>query len=168
MKKRVLSVVSVILAIFTIVPSVNAADDDIPQWHDLVITQEEFNEILANNVIHTVDEDSRASNLINLWAIAIEKGRTNELKIGGKTTGTSEVVKSGFKELIIQRRASSSAAWSDYITYKDLYIDEFAYVLIKSVTVPTGYQYRVTCTHYAKKNFLSVQKIDNVSNVVQF
>ena len=30
------------------------------------------------------------------------------------------------------------------------------------------YQYRVTCVHYAKKNFLSVQKIDNVSNVIQF
>lgn len=168
MKKRILSVISAVMVIFTLVPSVCAADEDIPQWSDLVLTQEEFNEILANNVIHTVDENSRATGLISAYAIAIAKGGTNVLNIAGKTTGIYNVVKTGFKELIVQRRASSSAAWSDYITYKDLYIDEFAYVLTKSITVPTGYQYRIVCTHYAKKNFLSVQKIDNVSNVVQF
>ena len=84
------------------------------------------------------------------------------------TTGTTEVVKSGFKEVVVQRRASSSASWTDYITYEDIYWDEIACNLAKTLTVPTGYQYRVTCVHYAKKNFLSVQKLDNESNIIQF
>ncbi|MBQ6018626.1 MAG: hypothetical protein IJL26_00470 [Clostridia bacterium] len=38
----------------------------------------------------------------------------------------------------------------------------------KSLTVTSGYQYRVTCTHYAKKSLLSTQKINNTSNTVTF
>lgn len=168
MKKAFLSAISVVMVIFTLVPTAFAQNEQLPEWQDLVLSQEEFNAILANNTIHTADEDSRASDLINAWAIAISKSGTNTLNIAGKTTGTSQVVKSGFKEVVVQRRASSSASWTDYVTYEELYVDAPAHVLSKSITVPTGYQYRVTCIHYAKKNFLSVQKIDNVSNVIQF
>lgn len=168
MKKILLSVISVIMVVITIVPTAFAQTVQVPEWQDLILTQEEFNAILANNTIHTADENTRATGLISAYAIAISKSGTNTLNIAGKTTGTYDVVKSGFKEVVIQRRASSSAAWTDYITYEDLYITEIAYNLAKSITVPTGYQYRVTCIHYAKKNFLSVQKIDNVSNVIQF
>lgn len=168
MKKAFLSVVSVIMVMFTLVPTAFAANEELPEWQDLILTQEEFNAILDNNIIYTADEDTRASDLINFWSIAISKSGTNTLNIAGKTTGTSQVVKSGFKEVVVQRRASSSSSWTDYVTYEDLYIDTGSYVLAKSLTVPTGYQYRVTCIHYAKKNFFSVQKIDNVSNVIQF
>ncbi len=168
MKKILLSVMSIIIVIVTLVPTAFAANEQLPQWQDLILTEEEFNSILANNTVHTADENTRANDLINAWAIAISKSETNTLNISGMTTGTHEVVKSGFKEVVIQRRASSSSSWTDYITYEDVYIDEFAYVLAKKITVPTGYQYRVTCIHYAKKNFFSVQKIDNVSNVIQF
>lgn len=168
MKKALLSVISLVMVMVTMVPTVFAQNEQLPEWQDLVLTQEEFNAILANNTIHTVDENTRANDLIHLYAIAISKSGTNTLNIAGKTTGTYEVVKSGFKEVVVQRRASSSAAWTDYYTYEDYYIDEFACNFAKSLTVPTGYQYRVTCIHYAKKNFLSVQKIDNVSNVIQF
>ena len=118
--------------------------------------------------IYVVDENTRVSNLIHAYAIAISRSGSNQLNIAGRTTGTTEVVKSGFKEVIIQRRTSSSTSWIDYVVYTDLYIDEIAYNLAKSTIVPTGYQCRVTCVHYAKKNFLSVQKIDNVSNVITF
>lgn len=168
MKKAFLSVISVVMVMFTLVPTAFAQNEQLPEWQDLVLTQEEFNAILANNTIYTADEDTRATGLIAAYAIAISKSGTNTLNIAGKTTGTYDVVKSGFKEVVVQRRASSSAAWTDYVTYEDLYIDQVAYNLGKSLTVPTGYQYRVTCIHYAKKNFLSVQKIDNVSNVIQF
>lgn len=168
MKKILLSVISIAMVFVTLVPTAFAANEQLPEWQDLVLTEEEFNAILANNTIHTVDEDARATGLINLYAIAISKSGTNTLNIAGKTTGTHEVVKSGFKEVVVQRRANSSSSWTDYITYEDIYIDQIGYVLSKSLTVPTGYQYRVTCIHYAKKNFFSVQKIDNVSNVIQF
>lgn len=167
MKKILLSVISLCLIIVTVVPTVMAVSADIPEWQDLNLTEEELNEILANNVVYTTSANTRASDLINLWALAISK-ENNVLYIAGRTVGTSEVVKSGFKEVVVQRRASSSASWTDYVTYEDLYIDEFAYNLGKSLTVPTGYQYRVTCVHYAKKNIFSVQKIDNVSNILTF
>lgn len=168
MKKALFSIISIVMVMFTLVPTAFAQTEKMPEWQDLVLSQEEFNAILANNTIHTADEDTRASDLINAWAIAISKSGTNTLNIAGKTTGTSQVIKSGFKEVVVQRRASSSASWSDYITYEDIYVDIGSYNLAKSITVPTGYQYRVTCIHYAKKNFLSVQTIDNVSNVIQF
>lgn len=168
MKKALFSVISLVMVIFTLVPTAFAQNEKMPEWQDLVLTQEEYNAILANNTIHTTDEDNRATGLIAAYAIAISKSGTNTLNIAGKTTGTGDVVKSGFKEVVVQRRASSSASWSDYATYEDLYIDTGSYVLAKSLTVPTGYQYRVTCIHYAKKNIFSVQKIDNESNVIQF
>lgn len=168
MKKILLSVISLVMVIVTLVPTAFAANEELAEWQDLILTEEEFNAILVNNTIHTVDEDIRATGLINLYAIAISKSGTNTLYIAGKTTGTSQVVKSGFKEVVVQRRANSSSSWTDYATYEDLYIDQFAYVLAKSLTVPSGYQYRVTCVHYAKKSFLSVQKIDNVSNILTF
>ena len=168
MKKILFSVISFVMVMFTLVPTVFATNEGLAEWQDLILTEEEFNDILANNVIHTADEDTRASGLISAYAIAISKSGTSTLNIAGKTTGTADVVKTGFKEVVVQRRANSSSSWSDYATYEDLYWDEFTYVLTKSLTVPTGYQYRVTCVHYAKKNFFSVQKIDNVSNILTF
>lgn len=168
MKKVLLSVISAVMVVVTMVPAAFAQAGQMPEWQDLILTQEEFNSILANNTIHTADENTRANDLIHLYAIAISKSGTNTLNIAGKTTGTAYVVKSGFKEVVVQRRSSSSAAWVDYIAFEDLYIDQIGYNLVKSLTVPTGYQYRVTCVHYAKKNIFSVQKIDNVSNVIQF
>lgn len=168
MKKILLSVISMLMVIVTLVPTAFAANEQIPEWQDLILTEEEFNAILANNTIHTTDENMRATGLISLYAIAISKSGTNTLNIAGKTSGTTEVVRTGFKEVVVQRRTSSSASWSDYVTYEDLYWDQVAYVLTKTLTVPTGYQYRVTCIHYAKKNIFSVQKIDNESNIITF
>ena len=168
MKKLLLSVISIAMVIVTLVPTALAVNEQVPEWQNSLMTEEEFNAILANNTIHTIDENTRANNLIHAYAIAISKSGTNTLNIAGLTTGTTQVVKSGFKEVVIQRRVNSSSDWSDYIVYKDIYIDQIAYVLSKVVTVTTGYQYRVTCVHYAKKNFFSVQKIDNVSNIIQF
>ncbi|MBR2883623.1 MAG: hypothetical protein IKB93_02415 [Clostridia bacterium] len=168
MKKILLSVISILMVVVTLVPTAFAANEQLPEWQDLLLTEEEFNAILANNTIHTADENTRATGLISAYAIAISKSGTNTLNIAGKTTGTVDVVKTGFKEVVVQRRANSSASWSDYVTYEDLYWDQVAYVLTKTLTVPTGYQYRVTCIHYAKKNIFSVQKIDNESNIITF
>lgn len=168
LKKIIIKTISLCLIVFMVVPTAMAANKEIPEWQDLVLSDEEFNSILANNIIYTTDANTRASDLIAAWAIAISKSGTNTLNIAGKTTGTTEAVKTGFKEVVVQRRTSSSASWTDYVTYEDLYWDAGAYNLAKSITVPTGYQYRVTCIHYAKKNIFSVQKIDNVSNILSF
>lgn len=168
MKKTLLSFISVIMVMVTLVPTAFAQSEQIPEWQDLILTQEEFNAILANNEIHAADDNARATGLIAAYSIAISKSGTNTLYIGGQTIGTAYVVKAGFKKVVIQRRSSSSAEWTDYIAYEDLYWDAGSYILTKALTVPVGYQYRVTCVHYAKKNIFSVQKLNNVSNVIQF
>ena len=103
--------------------------------------------------------------MIDTDSLAVSKSGSN-LLIAGRTSCISDVTKCGFKEVVIQRRKNSSSSWSDYKTYDDLYTNGHAYTLSKSIAVTSGYQYRVTCTHYAKKNLFSTQKIDNVSNVV--
>lgn len=168
MKKILRSFLIICLAFIMLVPTTFASDANALEWQDVVLTDEEIASILALNPNNpTSNANTRASDLISFWSIGISKDG-NTLYVVGKTTGTAEVVKSGFKEVVIQRRANSSSSWSDYITYEDLYIDQFAYNLAKSLTVPSGYQYRVTCVHYAKKNIFSVQKIDNVSNILTF
>lgn len=159
----------IICLVFTmLVPTTFATDANAPEWQDVSLTDEEIAAILALNPNNpTTNENVRASDLIAFYSIGISKDG-NTLYVVGKTTGTTQVVKSGFKEVVIQRRVNSSSSWTDYVTYEDIYWDEFACVLSKSLTVPSGYQYRVTCVHYAKKNIFSVQKIDNVSNILTF
>lgn len=169
MKKILRSVFMLCLAFVMLVPTTFASEADSPQWQDVTLTDEEFAAILALNANNptTESQNTRASDLIHFYSIAISKDG-NTLYIVGKTTGTTEVVKSGFKEVVVQRRVNSSSSWTDYVTYEDLYIEQVGYNLAKSLTVPSGYQYRVTCVHYAKKNLFSVQKIDNVSNILTF
>ena len=169
MKKFLRSLFIICLAVVMLVPTAFAAESEkIPQWYDVNLTDEEIAAILALNPNNpTSSENERATGLIHFYSIAINKDG-NTLYIVGKTTGTAETIKTRFKEVVIQRRANSSASWSDYIVYEDLYINQPIYNLAKAITVPSGYQYRVTCIHYAKKNILSVQKIDNVSNVLTF
>lgn len=167
MKKLFCTLVSLLLVAATLSPIVAmaAVEEDVPEWQDVTLTDEEFEAILANGNSYETNTNARASDLIASYGIGISNDGTT-LYIAGETVGTTEVVKAGFKEVVIQRRASSSSSWYDYITYEDLYWDQFAYNLAKSVTVPSGYQYRVTCVHYAKKNILSVQKLDNTSNTL--
>lgn len=168
MRKFFHVVISVFLITSIVFPFSTLAltdDNSISDWEDVILTESEKDDILANGNSFTTNGDVRASDLIAAYSIGISKSGTT-LYIVGETIGTAEVVKSGFKEVVIQRRANSSSSWSDYITYEDLYIDQFAYNLAKVITVPSGYQYRVTCVHYAKKHIFSTQKIDNVSNTV--
>ena len=129
------------------------------------VPYEEFEEILSNNPDNQITPLS--SDLINRHSIAIQKNG-NCLIIAGTTYGSSEVSKCGFTKVSIQRRSNSSASWSNYQTYSDLYNNSHQYILSKSISVPSGYQYRVTCTHYAKKNLVSTQKINGTSNILTF
>lgn len=135
------------------------------EWQDIVLSDEEFEEILSNNPDNQIMPLS--SDLINRHSIAIQKNG-NSLIIAGTTYGSSEVSKCGFTKVSIQRRSNSSASWSNYQTYSDLYNNSHQYILSKSISVPSGYQYRVTCTQYAKKNLVSTQKINGTSNILTF
>lgn len=107
----------------------------------------------------------RATGLITNYSMDISlEGST--LNISGKTVGSAEVVKCGFKSIMVERRSSASSDWEEYAEYSDLYAESTSYTFVKQLTVSTNYQYRVTCIHYAKKHILSVEKIENTSNIV--
>lgn len=162
MKKALSIILSAVIAFTYLIPftvfAANGTEDDV------YYTQEEF-ELLEHT--YATYSQSRATGLITSKNLGIGKSGTN-LIISGYTQGSSEVKKCGFTKVIIQRKKSSETSWSDYKTYEDLYSESNYYKLSKSVTVTSGYQYRVTATHYAKKSVLSTQKIDATTGSLSF
>lgn len=166
--KRIISFTLSICFLFSLfIPNTAFAsvEEGIGEWQDIYLSEEEFDAILSNNPNNEIRP--LASGLIVAYSIAISKNG-NTLIIAGRTFGSTEVIKCGFTKVTIQRRKDSSSAWTDFKTYEDLYSDSSLYNLAKTYIVISGYEYRVTCTHYAKKNILSVQKINNTSNTIKF
>lgn len=164
MKKVFKSVFLICLSIIMMMPiSAFGAEEEIADWEDIILSQEEFDSIMSP--YEKSNSYARTVGLIQVYGIALSKSGSN-LIVAGKTFCLSEVVKCGFSEVKIQRRKNSSYSWSTYLTYSDMYSNSFSYTFSKKLTPATGYQYRVTCTHYAKKNILSTEKINNTSNIV--
>lgn len=105
--------------------------------------------------------------LIARYSISAYKVSSMYMGIDGTTTGINSVVRTGMIDIIIQSRASSSAAWGKYLTLEDYVVDCFAADYGRNIGLPSNYQYRVYWKHYAKKSALSTEKIKNYSNVVQ-
>lgn len=105
--------------------------------------------------------------LIARYSIAAYKVSSMYMGFDGTTTGIIGVVKSGMIDVIIQSRASSSAAWGKYLTLEDYLVDCSTANYGRNIGLPSNYQYRVYWKHYAKKSALSTEKIKNYSNVVQ-
>lgn len=117
------------------------------------------------DTVETDENSARVSGLITAYGLSLEKSGTM-LKIYGQTYASPEVVKCGFKNLVIQRRASSSDSWKDYYDFGNVYADASAANLSTTLAVASGYQYRISCKHYAKKSLLLTQTISNTSNSV--
>lgn len=164
MKKTISKLLAIILSLlFIFQTSTVVFAEENPDWQDATWTQEEFDNIYYSNPSNQIS--AFTSGLIFNYGIAISSSGSN-LLIAGKTICDPDVVKCGFTEVIIKKRTSSSAAWTTYKTYKDLYNSASSYTLTKTISVPTGYQYRVYCTHYAKKSLFSTEKISNSSNII--
>lgn len=116
--------------------------------------------------VETTDENNtRATGLITSYSLNLSKSGTT-LYITGNTRCISDVVKCGFKDLVVQRRKTSSDSWSDYYDYGNVYADVSVANFDTALVVASGYQYRVSCKHYAKKSLLSTQSVSNTSNIV--
>lgn len=109
----------------------------------------------------------QATGLISVYSLTAYKVSKMYMGIDGYTTGIVSVVKSGMIDIVIQRRASSSAAWGDYLDLDDYLVDISSADYGRNIALPSNYQYRVYWKHYAKKNFLSTEKIKNYSKAVQ-
>ncbi|MDE5984680.1 MAG: hypothetical protein K2H13_05445, partial [Eubacterium sp.] len=141
MKKLIKAALMICLSLIMMMPTTAfAADENVPEWEDITLTQEEFDKIISPYEVNT--ENMRTSGLITAYAIGIQRNGSN-INIAGKTYGNADVVKCGFTVLKVERRANSSSSWSQYTIYNDLYNDTFAYILSKTIYAPTGYQYRV-------------------------
>lgn len=162
MKKYLSIILSAVIAITCLVPFTAFAEENTEYGANF--TQAEFESL---EHIYAVSVQPYSSGLITNYRLGIAKSGNN-LQISGFTQGSDKVVKCGFTKVIIQRRASSNASWSNYKTFKDLYSDSNYYKLSKSIPVNSGYQYRVTATHYAKKSLLSTQKIEATTGSLSF
>lgn len=159
--KRFFSFFLCLILIFSslLAVEVNATekDDFTPYMVDFTLTTDVVED-------SNVGDNTRAS-LIHSYSLHLTK-TGNTLNITGQTHGSTEVVKSGFKDLTIQRRKTSDDSWKDYYEYGNLYADATAANLNTTLVVESGYQYRISCKHYAKKNIFSVQTIANTSGIV--
>jgi len=162
MKKYLSIILSIFMVVCCLMPYTALAADN--SEDDIIISEAEFEKLQ-----HTYAEyiETRTTGLITNKKLGIAKNGSS-LVISGFTTGTSSVVKCGFTKVTIQQRKSSSDSWSNYKSYNDLYSDSNAYTLGKTVSVTSGYQYRVTATHYAKQSLFSTQKIDASTTYLQF
>lgn len=123
-------------------------------------------EIDAPETVEAQNQDmARISGLISTYYIGINGSGTN-LSFVAKISCKPEIIKCGFKEIVIQRRKSSTDSWSNYLTYKDIYADRSSHTYAKTVSVPSGYQYKATCKFYAKKSLLSTQTLSETSNII--
>lgn len=113
-------------------------------------------------------DEIKASGLIYQYDLSASKRDSTTLIVYGLTDCDPVVVKCGFKNLKVQRRANSSSSWSDFYDYGNVYLDSHHYAIGRYLNVDPGYQYRITCKHYAKKNILNTQTISNTSNIVTF
>lgn len=124
------------------------------------------NAVVKESSFETYSENSaRVSGLITSYELTLTKTGTT-LNIYGTTMCILDVVKCGFKNLTIQRRKSSSYSWEDYYEYGNVYVEAVGANLSTHLDVEKGYQYRISCKHYAKKNLLMVETISNTSNIV--
>lgn len=156
--------ITVILCLFMLVSTLNFAvtatneSEMTPVVVDFMLTPE-----LG---IETTDENStRATGLITMYDLGLSKSGTT-LYITGYTRCDPDVVKSGFKNLVVERRKTSSDSWSEYYDYGNVYLDASGATLNTTLVVTSGYQYRISCKHYAKKSLFVTQTISNTSGIV--
>lgn len=163
MKNKVKKIFTICLSLFMMIPSMAYASDDTPDVSKSALSDKEIERIVA-----PYEKDYAVmsnAGLIEMYVIAVEKSGS-ALLVAAKTVCNGSVVKCGYTEIRIQRRQSNRDSWSDYVVYKDVYRNSFSYLYGVTLTPPSGYQYRATCIHYAKKSIFSTEKINDSSNIV--
>lgn len=163
--------ISLLLVAFTLaIPNLTAfAGDKVktnvePLAYNCYISDSDFNELehvdAVNNGISTY-----STGLITAKRLSLAKDGNN-LIINANTIGIDTVSKCGFTYIKLQQYKNGS--WVDYKTFNDLYSESNFYSVKKSIAVTKGYNYRLVAQHYAKKNILSTEKINNTTSSLAF
>ena len=111
-----------------------------------------------------------STGLIYKYSVSISQSG-NTIYMTGNTDCSDTMKSVGFKNIVLQR-SSNGTSWSDYFTIGDILNSSTSKCSVSKKnlgTVPTGYYYRVKCTHYAKETglFGKSESISNTSNSVK-
>ena len=135
----------------------------------LILNQSSTTAINAYSTENSNETSSvKTVGLIILHSVSTQN-LNGKLAISSKTWSSEEMKKIGLKNIVIQQ-SSNGSTWSDYATLDDMLVNDSKHELNNySVTVSTGYYYRVKCDHYAKEKglfFPDEESISNTSNSV--
>jgi len=170
MKKAITLFVASLMMVLSAIPIFAADSKTRPIVQDINITEEEMMALEHVTGIYDASEPgSKASGLILGGKLSLAKSGNN-LIFTATTLGSTEVTKSGFTYVRLQRYINGG--WSNYTSYVDQYSNSPTHSISKSVAAPKGYTYRVICEHYAEKPYLvifkSTEKIYNVTATLSF
>lgn len=160
-------IIALLLAMLTLVVPFTTAfaqTNDELEVRDIYISNEDFNKL---EHVDSEGENAlpRATGLIVTKSLSLAKDG-NYLIIKAETRGTADVKNCGFTYIKLQQYKNYE--WVDCATFKDCYNDSAYCLITKSIAAPKGYAYRVVAQHYAKKNILSTEKIDNTTSSIYF
>lgn len=159
MKKFIAVLLCTVLCFSVIGFNVEAVADDFSPY------VASFNLITEVSTSAIYENETRATGLIYYYNLVLKKSGTT-LQLVGQTSCTADVVKCGYKNLVVERRKSSSDSWEEYYDYGNVYVEAATANLNTTLVVASGYQYRISCKHYAKKSLLLTQTISNTSGIV--
>ena len=143
MKKRYLSLVCVIAFLLS-VSGVNVrASEELTMIDGSYLTHEEESDGEAYLINRGVDLQAGTSK--------VSKASSTAINAGGTTTAKHTVDEIGIV-VVVERLKSGSSTWTYYRTW-EVTKENSSYVSSsKNLTVPTGYYYRVRCTHWANSD----------------
>jgi len=111
------------------------------------------------------ENSTRVTGLVDSYYIGIAR-HGDYMHLVAKVYCIADVVKCGFKEIVIYRKVTGTTNWTFVRRYEDLYYDGCTHSVGIELQILPNFDYRATCVHYAKKNILMTQTIDDYSNVI--
>lgn len=110
--------------------------------------------------------EPQAVDLITTFCMNAYRDSPTRVRVEIETNCIPTVVRCGVKSLVLQSRKSSSEKWQKSLSVGDFLDDDCVFAKSITFAVNAGTQYRVVGTHYAKKAWYSIQKIEHTSKVV--
>ena len=143
MKKRYLSLVCVIAFLLS-VSGVNVrASEELTMIDGSYLTHEE--ESVGEAVLIMRGEDLQSG------SSKVSKASSTAINAGGTTLAHHTVDDIGIA-VVVERLKKGTSTWSYYKTWQVEKTNASSVSSSKNLTVPTGYYYRVRCTHWANSD----------------
>ena len=143
-KSKILSLIMVMFMVCTLFISTqkNVQAADVPEWADgSYLTNDDSSEV-------TVGSKSRGIYLKS-GSSSITRAGTGKIAAGGNTVG-QKVVSKITVDVKVERYVNGK--WGYYTSWIETNYNSAYVSTSKTLSVPTGYYYRVCCTHYANSD----------------